>query len=116
MKVLNTPAPKNARDTIQASAAYQMIADCTVRTAGFKPVIHTRGITAPRVYVELTHLDTWTVKTNDPNHPELEELVADAIQKHIHCGLQAEQATNFRLGEDNDPEIRHLRAFEGWED
>lgn len=32
-----------------------------------------------------------------------------------YCGLIVEQATNCRWGEDTDPEIERLRAFEDWE-
>lgn len=31
-----------------------------------------------------------------------------------YCGLKVEQATNFRWGEDTDPELERQRNFDNW--
>ena len=96
MKVLTAPAPKTPQDTVNTADAFQMIANHVVKKAVFNPYIQVRGIDVPRVYVELTHTDTWTVNSNDPDHPELEQLVADAIHQHLEV-CQASLA-DFREG------------------
>ena len=90
--VTNAPAPKTSAETPVMAAGFQTLIDFAVRKAGFNPVMgHIRrgkndgggSVPVPRVYIELTHPDTWTVNSNDPEHPELEEVCKAAIEEHI---------------------------------
>lgn len=52
------------------------------------------------------------VECMDPQ--EILEQFKNLKEVKKYCGLQVEQATNHRWGEDTDPEIKRLRAFEEW--
>jgi hypothetical protein len=90
MHVVKAPAPKSAAETVLMAANFQTVVDLAVVESGFPPVLEyvTRRATkeriaVPRVYVELTHPDTWTVNSNDCDHPELELVAGDAIELHF---------------------------------
>ena len=89
MRAVKVPAPQSAAETVHMAATFQSIIDLAVAAHGFPPILEyvTRKTTkeriaVPRVYVELTYPDTWTVNSNDRDHPELELVARDAIEPH----------------------------------
>jgi hypothetical protein len=104
MHVVKAPAPQSAAETVVMAANFQAIIDLVVAANGLPPVLEyvTRRATkeriaVPRVYVELTHPDTWTVNSNAPDHPELELVARDAIE--LHCAKVAADLEALGRGE-----------------
>lgn len=80
MKVLSPRGPWSAEEVVDLARIFQFIINETVDAAGLKPLMRGGGTIYPRVYPELTHPDMWTINSNDPDHPELEELCKADIE------------------------------------